>query len=124
LQKTASGNVLVRHDFLRTGASLLSYLVAIICAWPRIGKERIGDTTMHRDASSRRRPDVFLFSQDRAARPEPHEALSISMSFGSRAAYVSDAIAVRIVRGLINEPVQSEPPLNRLTTLGNWLLPS
>ena len=31
------------------------------------------------------RPDVFLFSQDRAARPEPHEALSISMSFGSRA---------------------------------------
>jgi hypothetical protein len=40
---------------------------------------------MHRDAPSSGRPDVFLFSQDRAARPEPHDALSISMSFGSRA---------------------------------------
>src|SRR5262249_32215251 len=32
--------------------------------------------------------------------------------------------AVRIVRELISEPVQNEPPaagLNRLTTLGNWL---
>jgi hypothetical protein len=31
---------------------------------------------------------------------------------------------VRIVRELISEPVQNEPPvllLNRLTTLGNWL---
>ena len=29
--------------------------------------------------------------------------------------------AVRIVRELISDPVQNEPPLNRLTTLGNWL---
>ena len=32
--------------------------------------------------------------------------------------------AVRIVRELISDPVQNEPPLNRLTTLGNWLLVS
>src|SRR5262245_13604435 len=34
---------------------------------------------------------------------------------------IKQCAAVRIVRELISEPVQNEPPLNRLTTLGNWL---
>ena len=62
LQKTASRNVLVRHGFLRTGASLLSYLVAIICACPRVGKER----DWRCNNASRLPP--FSFSQDWAAR--------------------------------------------------------
>src|SRR5262245_61767706 len=37
-------------------------------------------------------------------------------SFGAK-----QCAAVRIVRELISEPVQTEPPLNRLTTLGYWL---